>query len=190
MRAKLIHNIPGVTRDLQRVLDGLQPVMTKVARYGDTRISARAVSVYMKNAGVNAGPRPPEDNDNRLRIVSGDLSRAVLGKGRMQRVTVTFTGTAIEYTKIVFVPYAAIQHYGGTIRMRVTSRMRRFFWAKFMETGDEKWRAMALSKKTHFEIKIKARPYIDPAIDDEMSNIQQYANRQFAAHVQKTLLAG
>lgn len=188
MRVMIVHNVPAVTRDLQRVLDGLQPVLTEIARFADTRISARAVSVYMQNAGVHAGPRPPEDTDRRLRQVSGDLSRAVLGKGGMQHVSVVFTIAALEYTKTITVPYAAIQHYGGTIRLRVTSRMRRFFWAKFIETGDEKWKGMALSKKTHFEIKIKARPYVDPAVEDESSRIQDYADRQFAAYLQKTLV--
>ena len=30
--------------------------------------------------------------------------------------------------------------------------MRRFFWAKFKETGKEYWKGLALTKKTHFDI--------------------------------------
>lgn len=43
------------------------------------------------------------------------------------------------------VPYAQIHNEGGT--MEITERMRRFFWAKFHDTKEEKWRHLALSRK-------------------------------------------
>lgn len=44
------------------------------------------------------------------------------------------------------VPYAQIHNEGGT--MEITERMRRFFWAKFHDTKEEKWRHLALSRKS------------------------------------------
>jgi phage gpG-like protein len=61
-------------------------------------------------------------------------------------------------------PYAAIHQFGGTIRptIPITSKMRKFFWARYYETGQENWKAMALTKKTEMKpvIRIPARPYV------------------------------
>jgi phage gpG-like protein len=46
--------------------------------------------------------------------------------------------------------HAKIHNEGGKIP--VTPKMRRFFWAKYKETGKEYWKGMALTKKTHFDI--------------------------------------
>lgn len=46
--------------------------------------------------------------------------------------------------------HAKIHNEGGKIL--VTPKMRRFFWAKFKETGKEYWKWMALTKKTHIVI--------------------------------------
>lgn len=46
--------------------------------------------------------------------------------------------------------------------------MRKFFWAKFYETGSENWKALALTKKKELKpvIKIPARPYITLTEED------------------------
>jgi len=46
------------------------------------------------------------------------------------------------------VPYAKAHNEGETIRqsIAITPKMRKFFWAKYYETQDERWKAMALSK--------------------------------------------
>lgn len=46
--------------------------------------------------------------------------------------------------------YAYIQNFGG--RIPVTGKMKSYFWAKYKETGDVKYKYMALTKKTHFII--------------------------------------
>lgn len=56
--------------------------------------------------------------------------------------------------------YAHIHNYGGQIR--VTARSRRFFWAKFKETGAAFWRNMALNKKGF--IKMPQRQFIGNSI--------------------------
>jgi phage gpG-like protein len=60
----------------------------------------------------------------------------------------------------VGVPYGAVHEYGGTFT--ITDRQRRFFWAKYSETNDDMWKALALSKT----YTIPPRPYLRPAIDE------------------------
>lgn len=48
------------------------------------------------------------------------------------------------------IKYAKIHNEGGKIE--ITPKMRRLFWAKFSETGDERYKWMALTKKKHIEI--------------------------------------
>lgn len=57
-------------------------------------------------------------------------------------------------------PYAAIHNEGGTITVRVTERMRRYFWAMYHRTGESKYRFMALTRKETFTIRIPKRQYI------------------------------
>ena len=61
-------------------------------------------------------------------------------------------------------PYAAIHQFGGKIKptIPITSKMLKFFWAKYYNTGLVNWKAMALTKKKELKptIVIPARPYI------------------------------
>lgn len=60
----------------------------------------------------------------------------------------------------VDVPYAAVHEFGLQHQV-ATAKQIRFFWAKYRETGDGMWRALAL--KGWYTI--PARPYFRPAID-------------------------
>lgn len=62
---------------------------------------------------------------------------------------------------IVDVPYGAVHEFGYT--GTITPRQRRFFWAKFMATGDNMWKALALSAT----YTIPMRAYLRPAIDEQ-----------------------
>ena len=84
---------------------------------------------------------------------SGDLH----GSGRTKkinqyRVDVVFGGKDV--------PHAAVHEY-GLDRQVITDLQRRFFWAKYAETKDDMWKALALSRT----YSIPARPYLRPAID-------------------------
>ena len=69
------------------------------------------------------------------------------------------------------VPYAEIHEFGGTIKTVVTGKMRKFFWAMYFQTGDDKWKGMALSGKEEFTSTIGARPYLRPARDESKETI-------------------
>ena len=61
-------------------------------------------------------------------------------------------------------PYAAIHQFGGTLKptIPISLKMRKFFWAKYYETGQENWKALAFTKKKELRpvIQIPARPYL------------------------------
>ena len=67
-------------------------------------------------------------------------------------------------------PYAAIHQFGGTIKptIPITPKMRKFFWAKFYETGIDSWKGIALTKKKELKpvIQIPARPFITLTEED------------------------
>lgn len=48
------------------------------------------------------------------------------------------------------VPYASIHNDGGKIA--ITPKMRRYFWAMHIKTGEVYFRNMAMTKKTHLDI--------------------------------------
>lgn len=58
------------------------------------------------------------------------------------------------------IPYAAIHNNGGTIQVPVTKRMRNYFWYLHKKTGDHYWKNAALTKKSHFLIRIPKRQFI------------------------------
>lgn len=70
-----------------------------------------------------------------LLIVSSALRRSILENARTVRDGVRFSSA---------MAYASIHNEGGAIA--VTPKMKRFFWHKFRQTGDESWKRMALMK--------------------------------------------
>ncbi|WP_241279755.1 hypothetical protein [Chryseobacterium cucumeris] len=46
--------------------------------------------------------------------------------------------------------YAKIHNEGGEIL--ITPKMRRFFWAKYKETGNDYWKRLAITSWTHIDI--------------------------------------
>lgn len=76
-------------------------------------------------------------------------------------------------------------HEYGLERQVITERQRHFFWAKYAETGNEMWKALALSAT----YTIPARPYLRPAVDEKKKatvlTVAQSLGGKFA-HVIKT----
>ncbi len=104
-----------------------------------------------------SGPRPEN-----LQPVTGRLRSSITSR-------VTARDKNIEGVLGTNVKYARLHELGGEIR--VTDRMRKYFWARHKRTGDEKWRNMALTKKTAF--KFPARPFLQPAIEAEMPSFEK-----------------
>lgn len=137
--------------------------------------------------------RSPTRGDGHILVASGDLRRSIMS--RSDATSITFYSTS---------PYAAIHNEGGEIK--VTPRMKRFFWAKYYEaTGSvsfgkngaprqnkknrqlsenaEFWRAMALMKVGK-NIKIPKRAFLGmaPEVEKEVTaiiedNLTEYFNQ-------------
>ena len=56
--------------------------------------------------------------------------------------------------------YADLHNNGGDFKITVTQRARKFFWFMYKKTQAPMWKAMALTKKDSFSIKIPARPFV------------------------------
>jgi len=79
---------------------------------------------------------------------------------------------------VVEVVYGAVHEY-GLEKQRITPRQRRFFWAMYASTGDEMWKALALSAT----YTIPARPYVRPAIESK----KEAAAERFADLISKSM---
>lgn len=93
---------------------------------------------------------------------TGDLTRALVrGKrGNILKRSVTNAGLQIQYgINLEEIPYARVHDLGGTFT--ITSKQRGFFWYKYISTGQEFWKWLALAKT----YTIPARPYFTPAAE-------------------------
>lgn len=59
-----------------------------------------------------------------------------------------------------YAPYAKIHNEGGTINIPITKKSRKYFWGMYRETGNTKWKYMALAKKNHIVLKFPKRQFI------------------------------
>ena len=77
--------------------------------------------------------------------------------------------------------YAAVHEYGGTFI--ITEPQRSFFWAKWYQTGEIMWKALAL-KATYT---IPPRPYLRPAIDAKRQDAIKMAAKDLSVKIAKAL---
>lgn len=85
-------------------------------------------------------------------------SRKLLSDTNTLQDSVTYQvrgNTVLVGVDLARVPYAQIQNEGGTLQ--VTVKMRSYFWSQYLQTGNEFWRRLALTKGT---ITIPARPFL------------------------------
>lgn len=105
----------GAQRKLEAFVQGIKEEMPGIANFARARIGARAGSSYMRDAGVGAGRRAPDDQGP-LRIVTGRLFRSLVGaryQGRYEgilNVKSTTGGFRIEIGSKV--RYAAVHERG------------------------------------------------------------------------------
>jgi len=113
-------------------------------RKGDSRVFfnlSKGVNAQRKKMGVDTG--------RAVLVKSGKLRRAIRVK------SVSGKRVVIHNT----MKYAAIHNDGGTITQTITAKQRKFFWAKFYETGDPVWKARAL-RKGNVKIEMPKRQFM------------------------------
>ncbi len=71
------------------------------------------------------------------------------------------------------IPYAAIHNEGGTIQVQVTEKMKKYFWAMYYKTKEERYKNMALTQRSFFSIYIPKRQFIGTSyvLDNENEKI-------------------
>jgi len=171
---QLISQLNEVFRFLKSQYDDLTPVLEMISALID-----RAISANFDERGRWDG------NENDITIFSGGSQKwkalASSTKEKYQRLgwelepTLNRTKGLMSTIEVrpqgkssVVIsansPYAAIHQFGGTIKptIPITPKMRKFFWAKFYETGIDSWKGIALTKKKELKlvIQIPARPFI------------------------------
>lgn len=123
------------------------------------------------------------------------------GRNRLMHSIIYSTGDA-RVTIKTDVPYAAIHNFGGTVRPRVTKRMRRFAWAMYYELSGipkkgkdgkkrkrytlpkpeaEMWKRMALTRKQTLVINIPQRRFMPDGDTPEL-------RKKIAARIEKDLM--
>lgn len=89
----------------------------------------------------------------------------------IQKKVVSFPRIVVGTTNVTS-DYAEIHNKGGTIR--ITAKMRKFFWAMFKKTGDQYWKNMATHKGN--TIVIPKREYIGAS--DKLSKKNELSLRK------------
>ncbi len=56
--------------------------------------------------------------------------------------------------------HAEIHNNGGTVKINITKKARKYFWFMYKSTGIEMWKGLALTKKTTITITIPKRQFI------------------------------
>lgn len=92
-----------------------------------------------------------------------DISRVLMQNTHALKNSIQVTSATADRVIVSAgegLPYAEIHNTGGVITVKVTEKMRRFFWYKYKETEASYWKWMALTKKDVLTIKIPQRQYI------------------------------
>lgn len=85
------------------------------------------------------------------------------------------------------VKYAKIQDEGGITHPTVTAKMRRWAWAMFHETKDEKFKWLALTKKGKLDVRIPASKWFSGVIDSRRTLLDEMLSPQYVLKVAETL---
>lgn len=112
------------------------------------------------DSSFTAWPQRKHPIDYKLLRVTNTLFNSIRAESDANNFTVTFSSNE---------PYAQIHNEGGVIK--ITKKMRGHFWKMFKLTGDNKWKWMALTKKSAF--RIHKRQFMG-----ESANFNQRFNRK------------
>lgn len=108
-----------------------------------------------------------------------DMSHPIMRKTNALMEDLKVVEETMQRIKIeTTLTYAAIHNNGGKFSLRVTPKMRKYFWAMYKSTGQERWKFMALTKKQRLPIRIPERKYIGNS-HVLMRNIDKYIREEF-----------
>ena len=176
-------NIESLGKRFARLAKGvLVRVMDRTAIYAAQNVIAPG--------GLSRESHPV--NASKLTNRSGRLLRAITGAGgqawtspESSRSITAQNQTFIQGNVELRVPYARIHEQGGTIpalSILMTPKMRKFLWAMYFNTGEDKFKYAAFKKGVSMPARtIAARPYMAPAIEEVQKNYGEILREQLAA---------
>lgn len=129
-------------------LDALRTKYLKLRRALPRKLAITAVNFFKRNFRLGGYvdttfTKWKDSHNGRTTMVkTGNLRRAI------KKIYVTANRIVVGVAKNI--PYARIHNEGGTVP--ITPKMRRYFWAMYKKTGQDKYKWMAITKKTHIEI--------------------------------------
>ncbi|MBA9078955.1 phage virion morphogenesis protein [Rufibacter quisquiliarum] len=168
------------SEDVHRMANQLRQLVKVLPELGANEVMA-SIDQNFQKGGFYGDPWEKRKNDE-------DPDRAILigkGSGRLRRsIDYEVKGKTIYFKTDA--PYAEIHNEGGQIaqEITITNAMRKFFWAKYYETEDDKWKYMALSKKAYLErtINMPQRQFMgdNPEVDRMLNSLLEHEiNRIF-----------
>ena len=90
-----------------------------------------------------------------------DPGRAILVKSAELRDSVKITESSPDrVVATATAKHAELHNEGGVVNIPVTKKMRGYFWFMYKKTGEAKWKAMALTKKSHFSFRMPKRQFM------------------------------
>ena len=189
---QIISQLNGVFRTLKSQYDDLTPVLEMVSALIDRAITANfdergrwdgnQSDITIFSGGSQKWKALASSTKEKYQRLGWELEPTLnRTKGLMSTVEVRPQGKSSVVISANS-PYAAIHQYGGTLNptIPITSRMRKFFWAKYYETDYDIWKGLALTKKNELKpvIQIPARPYIT-LTEEDLEEIFQVFNDHF-----------
>ncbi|MEQ9426975.1 MAG: hypothetical protein RJQ09_21310 [Cyclobacteriaceae bacterium] len=170
----------GVMHDLQTIAKRLKALKPRIPLI----IGAEIVSFSLDNFDKQGfhdtifkrweGRR---ENDPGRSLLIGRQS----GRGRRSIRILRRSATRVEAGTDL--EYMELHNTGGQLKVPVTEKSRKFFWAMWYKTKDGKWRALALTRKKQLTINIPMRRFIgesaaldkriEKAIENELERVHR-----------------
>lgn len=109
------------------------------------------VKADVNNKAWPIAKNPPSRGS--LMVRSGNLMASI-------RPSVVNSNRVVISAGSARVPYAKIHNEGGEVGIPVTKDMRKFAWAMNYKTGDERWKGLALTRKSVIRVNVPKRQFM------------------------------
>jgi len=177
---EIMDSLLNIFRQLLKQYDDLTPVLEMVSALIDRAISANfdergrwdgnESDITIFSGGSQKWKALATSTKEKYKRLGWELEPTLnRSKGLMSTIEVRPQGKSSVVISANS-PYAAIHQYGGTLKptIPISLKMRKFFWAKYYETGQENWKGLALTKKKELKpvLQIPARPFITLTEED------------------------
>lgn len=152
--------------DLATCAARLQAFKTNLPYYVGDVILEFILDNFDRQAWAGKAWKPRKNN-------SGTGRSLLVKTGRGRRSIRVTRRTEAEVAVGTDLSYMAAHNTGANIKVRVTAKSRKFFWAMFKATGQGYWKGMALTKKTHLVVVMPERRFLGPSkeLDQRMARM-------------------